>query len=119
MNHDVSHCSDYDPKVCPAKCYRAQVTAELDTRKDLIGIPLSFMHFFLSGDPECPRSQHYTPKHPHTWGGILRASNNEQLAQQFATWGYCPEGKTAFNDKRCKKHGTCVECWKAFLQEVP
>lgn len=46
MNHDVSHCSDYDPEVCPKKCYRAQVTQDLrDNIKHFKDIPLSFAHF--------------------------------------------------------------------------
>ena len=29
MNHDASHCLDYDEKKCPKRCYRAQLTEEL------------------------------------------------------------------------------------------
>lgn len=118
MNHDVSHCSDYNPDTCPKSCYRAQVTAELETRGDLIGIPLSFMHFYRSGDSECPRSPHYDPPAKHTWGEVLRGMSNQQMALLFSLWGYCPGGKQASNDHRCKKFGLCTDCWQAFLEEV-
>lgn len=29
MNHDATHCLDYNPKKCPKDCYRAQLTEEL------------------------------------------------------------------------------------------
>ncbi len=29
MNHDATHCYDYNPDVCPEDCYRAQLTEEL------------------------------------------------------------------------------------------
>ena len=45
INHDVSHCLDYDPNKCPDWCFRAQVTEDLNDRHDLVGIPMSWMHF--------------------------------------------------------------------------
>lgn len=47
MNHDVSHCSDYDPDICPSTCYRAQVTKDLQDNWDTLykDIPMSFAHF--------------------------------------------------------------------------
>ena len=52
MNHDASHCLNYDKKVCPKSCYRAQLTQELeDRRKDLIGIPMTWSAF--RGTEEC------------------------------------------------------------------
>ena len=59
MNHDVSHCSDYNPDTCPKSCFRAQVTADLYAREDLAGLPFSFMAFHTSGDPECPLAPTY------------------------------------------------------------
>lgn len=29
MNHDATHCYDYDPEECPKDCYRAELTEEL------------------------------------------------------------------------------------------
>lgn len=29
MNHDATHCLDYDQYTCPKECYRAQLTQEL------------------------------------------------------------------------------------------
>lgn len=46
MQHDVSHCSDYDPSICPITCYRAKVTQDLRDNLDTLGdIPMSFAHF--------------------------------------------------------------------------
>lgn len=54
MNHDVAHCGNYDPDVCPENCYRAQVTADLYAREDMVGILVSFIDFRTSGNTECP-----------------------------------------------------------------
>lgn len=43
MNHDVSHCLDYDEKKCPADCYRAKVTKDL--KDSNYPWPVSFVHF--------------------------------------------------------------------------
>jgi len=46
MDHDVCHCSDYDPNICPITCYRAQVTQDLRNNLDKLGEDLmSFAHF--------------------------------------------------------------------------
>lgn len=45
MNHDSTHCLDYDPKRCPMECYRAQLTAELKLRDDLKYMPMSWSHY--------------------------------------------------------------------------
>ena len=29
MNHDYTHCYDYNPDVCPKDCYRAQLVEDL------------------------------------------------------------------------------------------
>ena len=29
MNHDISHCLDYDKNTCPEHCFRARATKEL------------------------------------------------------------------------------------------
>lgn len=51
MNHDATHCFDFGCK-CPKKCYRAQLTADLRKRADLIAMPMSFAHF--KGTADCP-----------------------------------------------------------------
>ena len=51
MNHDATHCADYT-KACPESCYRAELTAYLRKRTDLLGTPMSFAHF--KGTKECP-----------------------------------------------------------------
>ena len=53
MNHDATHCLDYDKEKCPKSCYRAELTEELNERKDLWGMPLSYSH--LLETDECPR----------------------------------------------------------------
>jgi len=55
MNHDATHCSDYDEKKCPANCYRAELTKDLVERhSEFIGIPMSYASF--AGSSECARS---------------------------------------------------------------
>lgn len=51
MNHDASHCLNYDRKICPKSCYRAELTQELEDRKDLIGVPMTWSAF--RGTKEC------------------------------------------------------------------
>ena len=54
MNHDATHCADYDEKVCPKNCYRAELTADLAKRhKEFIGVPISYAS--LLGTSECRR----------------------------------------------------------------
>lgn len=52
MNHDATHCADWDEKRCPKSCYRAQLTEELEERSDLWHLPISYSHFWGGG--ECP-----------------------------------------------------------------
>ena len=52
MNHDVTHCADYTT-ACPKSCYRAEVTADLRNRIDLLSMPMSFAHY--KGTKECPK----------------------------------------------------------------
>ena len=49
MNHDYSHCLDYLPN-CPKECFRAQLTEDLRSRKDLIGVPLTWTHFYKTDE---------------------------------------------------------------------
>ena len=115
MNHDVSHCADYDPQKCPKTCYRAQVTAELENRPDLVGIPLSFMNFYQSGDPECPLAPSYVPpKPPPSHGDAIRDMDDYSLANMFATLKACPGN--VCNQTRCRKFATCVLCWLDYLK---
>lgn len=43
MNHDATHCFDYNEKTCPKSCYRAQLTEDL--RNIVYGLPTSWSHF--------------------------------------------------------------------------
>lgn len=52
MNHDATHCADYIT-TCPKYCYRAELTADLRKRIDLLRLPMSFAHF--KGTKECPK----------------------------------------------------------------
>ena len=56
MNHDYAHCLDYQ-KDCPKTCFRAQLCRDLESRRDLWGIPMTYMHF--KGSDECCK-----PKEP-------------------------------------------------------
>lgn len=117
MNHDVSHCSDYNPDTCPKSCFRAQVTADLFARSDLVGLPFSFMSFHKNGDPECPLAPSYAPAKPESWGEYIRSADDADLVNLFwGEWRMCPGNEA--NHARCKKFATCLECWAAFLKEV-
>ena len=50
MNHDATHCFDYDKKKCPKKCYRAALTE--DYHRIHYSLPASFAYF--KHTPECP-----------------------------------------------------------------
>lgn len=50
MCHDYTHCADYDKNICPADCFRAEVTKELQEDKTFHD-PVSWAHF--KGSPEC------------------------------------------------------------------
>ena len=50
MNHDVSHCWNYDETTCQTDCYRAIVTKDL--RDSKYPYPVSFSEF--KGTDECP-----------------------------------------------------------------
>ena len=51
MNHDATHCFNYDKKKCPKKCYRAQLTEDL--HRVHYSLPTSFAHFKYTS--HCPR----------------------------------------------------------------
>lgn len=56
MNHDATHCADYEINKCPRRCYRAQLTQELRERTDLdFRIPFSWAHFKQT--KECQRRE--------------------------------------------------------------
>ena len=56
MNHDATHCSDYDEKKCPKDCYRAQLTQDLIDRKDELSYrPFSFSSFYANRSGLCLR----------------------------------------------------------------
>ena len=56
MNHDASHCFDYDKEKCPKTCYRARLTEEVINRPELWQIPLSYSHFFNTEECEINNS---------------------------------------------------------------
>lgn len=54
MNHDYSHCLDFKDS-CPKKCFRAELVRDLRSRKDMIGVPISWTHY--KGTEECPKTR--------------------------------------------------------------
>lgn len=50
MNHDVTHCANYDRKTCPASCYYAKLEEDLKKRSDLYYLPVSYS-FFIKTSP--------------------------------------------------------------------
>lgn len=53
MNHDATHCADWNKRTCPKSCYRAALTEDLKQRFDLAWMPISWSHF--AGTVECRR----------------------------------------------------------------
>ena len=53
MNHDATHCLDYDKNRCPKSCYRAQLTEEL--KRIYYPLPVSWAQ--CRGTKECPLSR--------------------------------------------------------------
>lgn len=51
MNHDATHCLDYDPKTCPSECYRAHLTEELNR----IYYPFPVSWAYLEGTNLCEK----------------------------------------------------------------
>ena len=47
MNHDATHCADWNKQKCPKSCYRARLTEELEERSDLWYLPISYAHFMV------------------------------------------------------------------------
>ena len=53
MNHDATHCEDYQKSKCPKSCYRAQLTQDLkDNWSRFWLLPISWAS--LKGTDECP-----------------------------------------------------------------
>ena len=46
MNHDYSHCSDWNPDMCPESCFRAKITKDLKENSEKYKYGLfSYAHF--------------------------------------------------------------------------
>lgn len=55
MNHDATHCADWQEAACPESCYRAQLAKDLSERRErgeLFWIQISYAH--LSETDLCP-----------------------------------------------------------------
>ena len=56
MNHDYAHCLDFQ-KCCPTKCFRAQLSRDLEKYGKLapyaINFPITWSHF--EGTEECKK----------------------------------------------------------------
>jgi len=57
MNHDYSHCIDYN-KDCPRNCFRGQLVRDLNSHPTIKNI--SFMSF--KGTDECKLKEHIDDK---------------------------------------------------------
>ena len=52
MNHDYSHCLDYKKGKCPKKCFRAELTEDLQKHfYEYSHLSTSWMHY--KGTKEC------------------------------------------------------------------
>ena len=68
MNHDATHCLDYNEKTCPKSCYRAQLTKEFSEID--YELPVSWAKFRATN--ECPMNSTVTikiPKKSNSWIG--------------------------------------------------
>lgn len=45
MNHDVTHCANYNRKWCPSHCYYAKLEEDLKKRSDLYYLPISYTSY--------------------------------------------------------------------------
>ena len=89
MNHDYTHCADYNPAICPVSCFRAQVTAVLEAnRENIVGVPISWAHFIDT--PECKRADmDQKPKVPESFWRLASA----QFAHGKATYAVYQTGE--------------------------
>lgn len=44
MNHDITHCADFDYRKCPKQCEKAKEVIDLRQRNDLWWLPVSWAH---------------------------------------------------------------------------
>lgn len=66
MNHDVSHCADYDAIKCPKSCYRAALAQDLKDRwMESMHMPISWAHFM--GTEQCERKDDVGGTHTAIW----------------------------------------------------
>ena len=78
MNHDATHCLDYENGKCLKSCYRAQLTEDLKHRPDLRPYTFSWAHF--ENSPECPINSTGYEEIKSQSGLISRADLFNQLA---------------------------------------
>lgn len=80
MNHDASHCLNYDAERCPDTCYRAQLTQEYQDRKtEFLGIPVTWTAFM--GTDECrltKRKESLVKWLDEMESALLRAENGKK-----------------------------------------
>ncbi len=55
MNHEYSHCLDYEPN-CPKKCFRAQLTKELLDNPTVVPMGIASWTHFRNLD-ECEKNR--------------------------------------------------------------
>lgn len=52
IDHDYSHCMDYNKETCPPNCFRAVITQALYDDERYGSLPVTFTNF--KGTDECP-----------------------------------------------------------------
>ena len=120
MNHDYTHCADYDAALCPKSCFRAQVTAELEAdRVNIVGVPISWAYF--KGSPECRLTN---PEPKRTNADRIRAMTDEELARMFLlhddnVYRHCPSDTIAeyCQEKPEIECCDCNDCWLDWLKQ--
>lgn len=101
MNHDYSHCWDYEKGVCPEECFRAKLTDDLKNWPH----PVTYSKF--KGTEAC---QLTNPQPKRTHGDKIRSSTDEELAEFLA------EYRCAHKAPHCMETN-CTQCWLGWMRQ--
>lgn len=114
MNHDATHCADWDEKICPSDCYRAELTEELEHRSDMWYLPMSYSHF--KGTVECKLTNSM-----QTNADRIRAMGDEELMDAFmsgCSGRECPKCDYSDDFEVDTALEQCRQCWLDWLRET-
>lgn len=101
MNHDYTHCWDYEKGVCPENCFRAVLT------EDLKNWPYPVAYGKIKGTDACPITN--PPPKPTHYDRIIRKTP-EELAEFLA------EYRCVHKAPHCMETN-CAQCWSDWLRQ--